>query len=643
MVGPLIIKRRGSPDHKFPTRTRVETPYPIGQFVSNGSSPQLVDYSFVAGCAFVVASAITPQSNLRAAEYHYGIHAQAIHQAETLKSTIWESARTPPATASLRTIWAAPQFDPSIGPLAVWESQLAGGRSPVIGTIVGGPLQVDLTQQAWIEAPSPPRQGPVPPLTGAAPQLADLTQQAIFDAPLPATQGAAPPFTKGAPQTDPSQIQPEVWAPQPAPPIPSPAARAFTIPPQSDPSQLAADIWSPTQASPTTPRLTASEYVWGTHAATLAYAESVKNKFFLSQPAPVVVAGAIGKMLWGAPQNDLTQPQGVFETPPLGGGQGALIPVTFGAPQDDPSQVAANIWESQRAAAAPTPGPISKFFALPPQGDPSQIPASVWESLQAAPTAQRVTAASYVWGTHAIALSAAEGLKSSFFHMASGGVVVTPKPIVSFVQTFQQQYDFTLQATITPAADAAPPFDGEVGLYGAPQTDPSQISARVFPSVATPAPVVSYGLRTLYGAPQTDPAQLSADVFSPTITVTYGLRSIYGTPQADPSQIAAVLFPVATPTPPIGRVPPFSWATPQYDLTLQGVVFPSVQIGTTPIVPVITPQPSTIGGVERWTIQIPQLTKKKKFVFKRNTENLDRADLEDIVALIKAWLDENKG
>lgn len=93
----------------------------------------------------------------------------------------------------------------------------------------------------------------------------------------------------------------------------------------------------------------------------------------------------------------------------------------------------------------------------------------------------------------------------------------------------------------------------------------------------------------------------------------------------------------------------------QYDWPLSRVAVYSTQTRTWTFVPIDIPpaiivpppppeavQPSTIGGIERWTIQIPQLTKKKKYVFKRNMENLDRQDLEDIAALVKAWLDEDK-
>lgn len=42
------------------------------------------------------------------------------------------------------------------------------------------------------------------------------------------------------------------------------------------------------------------------------------------------------------------------------------------------------------------------------------------------------------------------------------------------------------------------------------------------------------------------------------------------------------------------------------------------------------------GGITQWTIQIPQLPKKKEFVFKRSMENQDRQDLDQIVEILKA-------
>src|SRR5258706_14487095 len=106
--GPFLVESRSdtSPTQACP-------------FVSNAAMPQLVDYGLPAGFALVIASAVTPQGQANAAEYTFGTHALAIHQAEAIKSDIWSSVRTPPAAAStapLRSIWASPEsIDLSIG------------------------------------------------------------------------------------------------------------------------------------------------------------------------------------------------------------------------------------------------------------------------------------------------------------------------------------------------------------------------------------------------------------------------------------------------------------------------------------------------------------------------------------------------
>jgi hypothetical protein len=56
-----------------------------------------------------------------------------------------------------------------------------------------------------------------------------------------------------------------------------------------------------------------------------------------------------------------------------------------------------------------------------------------------------------------------------------------------------------------------------------------------------------------------------------------------------------------------------------------------------PDVPAIIIQtiPTTIGGIGRWTTQFPREPKKKLIIFTRNMENRDRADIEDIMRILK--------
>src|SRR5260221_7443799 len=154
----------------------------LGAFVSNTTTPQVANYSLLAGFALVIASAVTPQGQANAAEYQYGTHAQAIAQAENVKSSIRSSLRTPqaaPTPAPLRSIWAAPE-------------------------------SIDLSISGWAVGGTQANQGPVPPsiLIG---------------------------------QVDPSQLQPQVWKAVAAV-APRPVATFFSCPPQTEdrPTQI---IW----------------------------------------------------------------------------------------------------------------------------------------------------------------------------------------------------------------------------------------------------------------------------------------------------------------------------------------------------------------------------------------------------------------
>ena len=61
-----------------------------------------------------------------------------------------------------------------------------------------------------------------------------------------------------------------------------------------------------------------------------------------------------------------------------------------------------------------------------------------------------------------------------------------------------------------------------------------------------------------------------------------------------------------------------------------GVLTPSV---TGQIIP--TRDVTTVGGITQWTLQIPRIPEKKRITFVRNTENMDRADIADIVSFLR--------
>lgn len=64
----------------------------------------------------------------------------------------------------------------------------------------------------------------------------------------------------------------------------------------------------------------------------------------------------------------------------------------------------------------------------------------------------------------------------------------------------------------------------------------------------------------------------------------------------------------------------------------------SVEYGSEPIPPAsaVARQPTTIGGIGEYSIELPRLPKKKVIDFRRNMENRDRADVADIVAILRA-------
>jgi len=261
---------------------------PLGSFVFNSNAPQLADYGLIAGFAFVVASAVTPQGQANAAEYSFGTHAQAIYQAEGAKSNIWGSARTPPALSvavPLRSIWASPEsVDLSISGWAVGGTQANQGPvPPTIFTRQDDPRQGSAL--VWKSAFTPPA---IPGVLGKfvsasqtdPTQLAAQIQQALVAAPIVANPTAeffsippqneyrptsivwrsvvtgqrpsVPPFIAGASQTDPSQLAPQIQPALLAAPVILGASVTpiATVPPQFDPSGNTSTLWTPSTFSP---------------------------------------------------------------------------------------------------------------------------------------------------------------------------------------------------------------------------------------------------------------------------------------------------------------------------------------------------------------------------------------------------------
>lgn len=302
---------------------------PVPVFVSNAEAPQIADYGLLAGAALIIASAITPQGRANASEYTFGTHAQAVHQAEGLKSQVWGSVRTPPAAAAapIRSIWAAPQ-------------------------------------------------------------QADLTQQAIF-AKTGLPTGRVPATAIGTAQTDPTQLTAQVWKSATASaailgPTVSPNA---PVPPQFDPSVNPSKLW-PSAVTPQG-QANAAQYSFGTHALATHQDETLKSMVWKSAQTPPAPSTPMPlRSLWASPElADLSisgwSIGGTLTT------QGPVPPISLAPPQTDPTQIAPIVWKSQ--PIAPLSGRVPPQTRGAPQTDPSQLAPQIWESVPTPPAITGVT------------------------------------------------------------------------------------------------------------------------------------------------------------------------------------------------------------------------------------------------------------
>jgi len=113
------------------------------------------------------------------------------------------------------------------------------------------------------------------------------------------------------------------------------------------------------------------------------------------QPSVVGTRPRLIPLTTGAPQQvDLTQ-QAQFSRPPAQL-HGAVPATTLAPPQSDPTQIAAVVQASTRAAAI-IPNPVAPFFSVPPQNENRQESA-IWASLRAGQTPV-VIPSLYVWPT----------------------------------------------------------------------------------------------------------------------------------------------------------------------------------------------------------------------------------------------------
>lgn len=358
---------------------------PLAAFVSNAATPQIADYSLIAGIGFFLASAITPQGQANASEYQFGTHAQAIHQAEAVKSDIWGSARTPPtpAAAPLRSIWAPPQLvDLTQQPL-VWES-LFTGKTPTVPPLTANGLpQADPSQMAanvWKSVAAPAvAPGPVPKIVLASQDdTSQIAAQVIASAISPQGQANAAEFTFGLhaqalhqAENVKSFIVPAASAP-PAPPAPLPLRSIWASAQQADPTQIAGNVWESQPAAPPVGPIPALTVGGIPQADPSQISAKVWNP---SGPPPATSAPLPLRSIWASPESvDLSI--GAWSVGGTLTNQGSVPPTSLAPPQSDPTQIAPIVWGSQ--PFAPPIGRVPPQTSGTPQADPSQLAAQLW-------------------------------------------------------------------------------------------------------------------------------------------------------------------------------------------------------------------------------------------------------------------------
>lgn len=395
---------------------------------------------------------------------------------QPVQAQIFKSQRTASVVAAPSTFVSGSQqrYVDSIG--QVFASVRAGG-TPTAPEWVSASPQADPSQPAAIifnsQPAAPTAASPVAEFFSIPPESVDLSIEGWHRGTSLLAQGAVPALT-GARQDVTDPIQGSVWPPARTQPVASSAVPATIYAAPSDTSQLAAQVW---------------------RTATTQPVSGVIPAFTLAAPE-LVDLGIEG---WHRGVSLLAQ-----------GGVPQLI-AAYSIP--DIKQTA-NIWPSVRTPPAAASGDIVKPIFAAPQYPP-YVAAVTWD---AATSPQGPgSSAEFRFGSHAVALYAAEARKSRLF---GGG---QPAPLVSgdlgtFVRAAPQLVDLTLQARIVPAA-ITQPVQGAVPVMtrGAPQT--VDLTQQGWIRSTTPfgsAPLAQGAVPPLVlgGQPQYNTTQIAAQVWS---------------------------------------------------------------------------------------------------------------------------------
>lgn len=319
-------------------------------------------------------------------KYQWGTHAQAFHQAETLKSHVFASvaAAVVVSAVAVPPIAKAPQQNVDFTLQAqVFRSATAPvTQTQPLRTIIAGPEQIDLSISGWSCGGPPLNQGPVPSATSAYPQpdpsqlaarifpsvrtppvvasavpamvmglaQSDLTPGSLVRTPLFSNQGAVPPFQRAS-QDDPTQRQGSIWSPiQPTVITPNPIASFFATVPQFEerPTRVILPNQVSGQTTPVIPpvsggpqRVDLTQQAWltqPTNAPVVSYALkpiyaapqladfTQQGSIWSAQPAaPIILGATLYQTLIAAPQQYDFTLQPYFQAAIQ---NGIIIPVT---------------------------------------------------------------------------------------------------------------------------------------------------------------------------------------------------------------------------------------------------------------------------------------------------------------------------
>lgn len=350
------------------------------------------------------------------------------------------------------------------------------------------------------------------------------------------------------------------------------------------------------------PGSNAQEYRHGTHAAAVQNAENVKSTIFRAQVTPPVTVTAVPQFISVQQQKYDDVKPSLFK--PVIIGQGAVPARTLAPPQSDPTQTAAQVFTPFTPTAI-VPNPITTFFSVPPQDDNRQVSTvwKAQVSGQTPPVIPFVRGAPQNDPTQlaALVIKAAQPAEitanpiASFFSTLPQpedrlSAKVFPPAITQPVSAawvppavigLQQKYSDILPAAIMPSlvAGSLPGANAQEyrwGSHAQATHEAERAKSQVWKSAPTPIVVTGDLASFIRAAPQSDPSQISAQIFKSLQAapdVSYANQHIFDEPQVEIRGTATIFKP-----PLIGKTPPVItslFAAPQQvDLTQQAQITP---------------------------------------------------------------------